>query len=67
MEGTVTTGMEAIWTGVGDFIGGLIDAMGGAITGFTSQPILLVFVFVMPLAFLAIRWVLKLIKSKRKG
>lgn len=64
MEGTTVTGMEAIWTGVGEFINGLITAMGGAITGFTGQPILLAFIFVMPLAFLAVRWVLKLIKKR---
>lgn len=64
MEGA--TGMTSVWSGVTDFAGGFITALGDIITDLLAQPVLLAFIFGMPIAFLVIGWVRKLI-GKRKG
>lgn len=60
------TGMTNVWTAVSDFAGGFITALGEVIGDLTAQPVLLAFIFGMPVAFLAIGWIRKLI-GKRRG
>ena len=63
MEGTDT--MTNVWSAVADFAGGFIGALGEVITDLTAQPVLLAFIFGMPIAMLAIGWVKKLIKKRK--
>ena len=63
MEGS--TGMTNVWSAVSDFAGGFITAIGEVITDLTAQPVLLAFIFGMPVAMLCIGWVKKLIKKRK--
>ena len=64
---TTATGMEGVWTAISDFAGGFINCLGDIITDLTAQPVLLAFIFGMPIAIMAIGWVKKLINSKKRG
>lgn len=67
METTATTGMENVWTAISDFAGGFIGSIGDVITDLTAQPVLLAFIFGMPIATMAIGWVRSLIKKSKRG
>lgn len=67
METTETSVMETVWTAVSDFAGGFIGCIGDVITDLTAQPVLLAFIFGLPVALMAIGWVKKLIAKKRGG
>lgn len=64
MEGA--TGMTNVWSGVTDFAGGFITALGDIISDLLAQPVLLAFIFGLPISMMVIGWVRKLI-GKRKG
>ena len=62
MEGDVMTN---VWTSVTDFAGGFIGALGEVITDLTAQPVLLAFIFGLPVSLMVIGWV-KTLTKKRK-